>query len=88
MVSLGTRNNLPFAFDLGKKNPSNDDSLAPEIQRRLRIIVAGGDETPGWILGVISDLNLPQPLPLAMVSLGTRNNLPFAFGLGKKTLQW
>ncbi|KAI7750345.1 hypothetical protein M8C21_025674, partial [Ambrosia artemisiifolia] len=60
------------------------DSLAPEIQRRLRIIVAGGDGTAGWILGVISDLNLAQPPPVATVPLGTGNNLPFAFGWGKK----
>ncbi|GJX77242.1 diacylglycerol kinase 5-like protein [Tanacetum coccineum] len=34
----------------------------------------------GWILGLISDLNLAQPPPVATVPLGSRNNLPFAFG--------
>lgn len=42
--------------------------------------VAGGDGTAGWILGVISDLHLSQPPPVATVPLGTGNNLPFAFG--------
>ncbi|GKB88150.1 cytosolic enolase 3 [Tanacetum coccineum] len=42
--------------------------------------VAGGDGTVGWILGVISDLNLAQPPPVATVPLGTRNNLSCAFG--------
>ncbi|GJT78368.1 cytosolic enolase 3 [Tanacetum coccineum] len=56
------------------------DSLATEIQKKLRIIVAGGDGNVGWILGVISDLNLAEPPPVATVPLGTGNNLSFAFG--------
>ncbi|KAL6535800.1 Diacylglycerol kinase 5 [Orobanche hederae] len=46
--------------------------------------VAGGDGTAGWLLGVVSDLKLSQPPPIATVPLGTGNNLPFAFGWGKK----
>ncbi|KAD4385993.1 hypothetical protein E3N88_26162 [Mikania micrantha] len=67
-----------------EKLKRDGDSLAPEIQMKLRIIVAGGDGTAGWILGVISDLKLAQPPPVATVPLGTGNNLPFAFGWGKK----
>ncbi|GJW97105.1 integrase, catalytic region, zinc finger, CCHC-type containing protein [Tanacetum coccineum] len=50
---------------------SDGDSLASEVQKKLRIIVAGGDGTAGWILGMISDLNLAQPPPVATVPLGT-----------------
>ncbi|KAK4344045.1 hypothetical protein RND71_037139 [Anisodus tanguticus] len=86
-------------FDLGEKAPDkvlhqfysnlekhkqNGDSLSYEIERRLRVIVAGGDGTAGWILGVISDLKLAHPPPIATAPLGTGNNLPFAFGWGKK----
>ncbi|XP_031404656.1 diacylglycerol kinase 5-like [Punica granatum] len=86
-------------FDLGERAPDevlqhlyltlerlkhDGDALAGEIQRRLRIIVAGGDGTANWLLGVVSDLRLPQPPPIATVPLGTGNNLPFSFGWGKK----
>ncbi|KAG8386255.1 hypothetical protein BUALT_Bualt03G0129900 [Buddleja alternifolia] len=94
--SLLNRNQV---FDLGEKKPDkvlhelyinlekhkqNGDDLAAEIQRRLRIIVAGGDGTAGWLLGVVSDLKFAQPPPIATVPLGTGNNLPFSFGWGKK----
>uniref|UniRef100_A0A5B7BGI5 Diacylglycerol kinase n=1 Tax=Davidia involucrata TaxID=16924 RepID=A0A5B7BGI5_DAVIN len=86
-------------FDLGEKAPDkvlhqlyynlekhkqNGDNLALEIEKRLRIIVAGGDGTAGWLLGVVCDLKLPRPPPIATVPLGTGNNLPFSFGWGKK----
>ncbi|MFS7923735.1 putative diacylglycerol kinase (ATP) [Helianthus anomalus] len=67
-----------------EKLKHDGDSLAPEIQKNLRIIVAGGDGTDGWILGVVSDLKLAQLPPVATVPLGTGNNLPFSFGWGKK----
>ncbi|OWM88691.1 diacylglycerol kinase 5-like isoform X2 [Punica granatum] len=86
-------------FDLGESAPdkvlhqlyvtlevlkSNGDDFAHEVQKKLRIIVAGGDGTASWLLGVISDLKLPRPPPVATVPLGTGNNLPFSFGWGKK----
>ncbi|XP_009592556.1 diacylglycerol kinase 5-like isoform X1 [Nicotiana tomentosiformis] len=70
-----------------EKHKQNGDNLSHEIERRLRVIVslvAGGDGTAGWILGVVSDLKLAHPPPIATVPLGTGNNLPFAFGWGKK----
>ncbi|XP_039853104.1 diacylglycerol kinase 5-like [Panicum virgatum] len=60
------------------------DILAVQIWRRLRAEVAGGDGTASWLLGVVSDLKLAHPPPVATVPLGTGNNLPFSFGWGKK----
>lgn len=42
--------------------------------------VAGGDGTASWLLGVVCDLELSNPPPIATIPLGTGNNLPFAFG--------
>ncbi|XP_072970483.1 diacylglycerol kinase 1-like isoform X2 [Typha angustifolia] len=86
-------------FDLGEEAPdkvlcriygnfeklkSHGNSPAAHIQNNLRLIVAGGDGTASWLLGVVSDLKLAQPPPIATVPLGTGNNLPFSFGWGKK----
>ncbi|PON81916.1 Diacylglycerol kinase [Trema orientale] len=63
---------------------SEGDEFAKHIEEKLRLIVAGGDGTAGWLLGVVSDLKLSHPPPIATVPLGTGNNLPFAFGWGKR----
>lgn len=67
-----------------EKLKRNGDNLASDILEKLRIIVAGGDGTASWILGVICDLKLPYMPPVATVPLGTGNNLSFSFGWGKK----
>ncbi|KAG0471390.1 hypothetical protein HPP92_015936 [Vanilla planifolia] len=86
-------------FDLGEEGPdkvlyriyanlerlkSSGDMVAAEIENSLRLIVAGGDGTASWLLGVVCDLKLSQPPPVATVPLGTGNNLPYSFGWGKK----
>ncbi|KAL5581896.1 hypothetical protein UlMin_014338 [Ulmus minor] len=86
-------------FDLGEEAPDKvlhkiyvnfeklkveGDEIGNNIKEKLRLIVAGGDGTAGWLLGVVSDLKLSHAPPIATVPLGTGNNLPFAFGWGKK----
>ncbi|KAK6241623.1 hypothetical protein SCA6_007012 [Theobroma cacao] len=67
-----------------EKLKQENDEFATKIHENLRIIVAGGDGTAGWLLGVVCDLKLQHPPPIATVPLGTGNNLPFSFGWGKK----
>ncbi|XWS54258.1 hypothetical protein CRYUN_Cryun10bG0075500 [Craigia yunnanensis] len=67
-----------------EKLKQEKDEFATKIHERLRIIVAGGDGTAGWLLGVVCDLKLPHSPAIATVPLGTGNNLPFSFGWGKK----
>ncbi|XP_042464561.1 diacylglycerol kinase 5-like isoform X1 [Zingiber officinale] len=87
--------NYAQVFDLGEEAPdkvlhrlygnieklkSEGDHLATHIEKTLRLIVAGGDGTAGWLLGVVCDLKLAKPPPIATVPLGTGNNLPYSFG--------
>ncbi|CAK8575538.1 unnamed protein product [Lathyrus sativus] len=91
--------NVKQVFDLGEHPPDKalrtiyanleslkkrGDQFAMKIMERLKLIVAGGDGTAGWLLGVVCDLKLSHPPAIATVPLGTGNNLPFAFGWGKK----
>jgi len=58
------------------------DKDAAYYRQRLRIIVAGGDGTIAWVLGTIKKLDL-QPAPgVAIIPLGTGNDMSRSFGWG------
>ncbi|XP_028773663.1 diacylglycerol kinase 4-like [Neltuma alba] len=61
------------------------DSCAKEVRERMRIMVAGGDGTVGWVLGCLTDLHKkgrdPIP-PVGIIPLGTGNDLSRSFGWG------
>ncbi|KAJ7558436.1 hypothetical protein O6H91_04G039100 [Diphasiastrum complanatum] len=63
---------------------SEGDHVASDVLAKLRIVVAGGDGTHGWLLGTVADLSVSILPPIATIPLGTGNNLPFSFGWGKK----
>ncbi|KAI9083199.1 hypothetical protein K1719_034932 [Acacia pycnantha] len=99
IIQSNVQRNIFQVFDLGEEAPDKvlrriyanfenfklqDDQFGIKTTERLKLIVAGGDGTAGWLLGVVCDLKLSHPPPITTVPLGTGNNLPFAFGWGKK----
>lgn len=62
----------------------NCDEEAKFIRDNLRIVVAGGDGTVTWILGTIADLGLYPAPPVAIMPLGTGNDLSINLGWGNK----
>ncbi|KAK7354379.1 hypothetical protein VNO80_19840 [Phaseolus coccineus] len=61
------------------------DCCALETRDRMRIMVAGGDGSVGWVLGCLSELHAqgrtPVP-PVGIIPLGTGNDLSRSFGWG------
>lgn len=55
--------------------------------RKMRILAAGGDGTVAWILKTIRDLELDPPPYVAVMPLGTGNDLSLSFGWGNTFLQ-
>lgn len=53
---------------------------------RFRILAAGGDGTVAWLLKTIKELRLDPPPLLAVMPLGTGNDLSLSFGWGNTFL--
>ncbi|OVA04238.1 Diacylglycerol kinase [Macleaya cordata] len=61
------------------------DNCAKETRGKLRVVVAGGDGTVGWVLGSLQELNKQnrEPVPsTGIIPLGTGNDLSRSFGWG------
>ncbi|KAJ9141235.1 hypothetical protein P3X46_031796 [Hevea brasiliensis] len=61
------------------------DFCARDTREKMRIMVAGGDGTVGWILGSLASLNRQgrEPIPpVGIIPLGTGNDLARSFGWG------
>ncbi|KAM3870041.1 diacylglycerol kinase zeta [Diretmus argenteus] len=67
-------------FDLTKGGPKEGLELYAKVPN-LRILACGGDGTVGWILSVLDQLKLRPPPAVAILPLGTGNDLA-------RTLNW
>lgn len=67
-------------FDLTKGGPREGLEMYSKVPN-LRILACGGDGTVGWILSVLDQLKLRPPPPVAILPLGTGNDLA-------RTLNW
>ncbi|PWA62273.1 ATP-NAD kinase-like domain-containing protein [Artemisia annua] len=76
---------IQYGLGCLEKLASLGDDCAKQTREKLRIVVAGGDGTVGWVLGCLGDLHKagrdPVP-PTAIVPLGTGNDLSRSFGWG------
>ncbi|XVF88046.1 hypothetical protein PTKIN_Ptkin19aG0017700 [Pterospermum kingtungense] len=68
-----------------EKWANSGDLCAKETRENIRVVVAGGDGTVGWVLGCLGELHQkgrePVP-PVAVIPLGTGNDLSRNFGWG------
>ncbi|CAN6985578.1 hypothetical protein IGI04_000685 [Brassica rapa subsp. trilocularis] len=61
------------------------DECARECRERIRIMVAGGDGTVGWVLGCLGELHKEGKShipPVGVIPLGTGNDLSRSFNWG------
>ncbi|CAK0764782.1 hypothetical protein CVIRNUC_003193 [Coccomyxa viridis] len=65
----------------------NGDTWAPIVRGKMRILAAGGDGTVAWILKTVRELALDPEPHVAVMPLGTGNDLSLSFGWGNTFLK-
>ncbi|RCV30450.1 hypothetical protein SETIT_6G095800v2 [Setaria italica] len=76
---------VEYALACLEQLADSGDHSAGFVRNNLRVMVAGGDGTVGWVLGCLGELYVqnrePVP-PVAVIPLGTGNDLSRSFGWG------
>ncbi|KAL3104821.1 hypothetical protein niasHT_024020 [Heterodera trifolii] len=70
-------------FDVNvMRGPKYGLDMFRKIHSSMRILVCGGDGTVGWVLSTLDQLGWPAYPPIALLPLGTGNDLSRAMGWG------
>ncbi|CAD6193988.1 unnamed protein product [Caenorhabditis auriculariae] len=70
-------------FDITSlKGPKFGLEVFRKVVTQLRLLVCGGDGTVGWVLSTLDSLNWPAYPPMAIMPLGTGNDLARCMGWG------
>ncbi|CAI4223128.1 unnamed protein product [Auanema sp. JU1783] len=64
------------------KGPKFGLEVYRKVVTQLRLLVCGGDGTVGWVLQTLDSLNWPAYPPMAIMPLGTGNDLARCMGWG------
>lgn len=68
-------------FDLSQGGPATGIELFRKVPN-LRILACGGDGTAGWILSTLDTMGIDPPPAVAVLPLGTGNDLARSLGWG------
>ncbi|XP_037074296.1 eye-specific diacylglycerol kinase-like [Pollicipes pollicipes] len=68
-------------FDLTQGGPREGLEMYRKVPN-LRVLACGGDGTVGWVLSVLDQMNFSPPPAIAVLPLGTGNDLARALGWG------
>uniref|UniRef100_A0A1I7ZEV0 Diacylglycerol kinase n=1 Tax=Steinernema glaseri TaxID=37863 RepID=A0A1I7ZEV0_9BILA len=70
-------------FDItAMKGPKYGLEMFRKVVTQLRILICGGDGTVGWVLSTLDQLNWATYPPMALLPLGTGNDLSRCMGWG------
>ena len=68
-------------FDLSQGGPRLGLDLYKKVHN-LRVLACGGDGTAGWVLSTIDEIGIVPPPPIAVLPLGTGNDLARSINWG------